>query len=109
MVFDFTARKFLRREDLSIFIDHMITKNIVFFTLVATNSENRVAPVVGSVFCCVLLCVHSGLQSSCLGGNIFGSLVLMCLVVAVLLFLAVPWVCLQFVIVVFPDHTHLLY
>ena len=27
----------------------------------------------------------------------------------VLLFLAVPRVCLQFVIVVFPDHTHLLY
>ena len=25
------------------------------------------------------------------------------------LFLAVPWVCLQFVIVVFPDHTHLLF
>ena len=25
------------------------------------------------------------------------------------LFLAVPWVCLQFVIVVFPDHTHFLY
>ena len=24
------------------------------------------------------------------------------------LFLAVPWVCLQFVIVVFPDHTHLI-
>ena len=24
------------------------------------------------------------------------------------LFLAVPWVCLQFVIVVIPDHTHLL-
>ena len=24
------------------------------------------------------------------------------------LFLAVPWICLQFVIVVFPDHTHLL-
>ena len=32
-----------------------------------------------------------------------------CLVIVVLLFLAVPWVCLQFVIVVFPDHTHLLY
>ena len=29
-----------------------------------------------------------------------------CLVTAVWLFLAVPWVCLQFVIVVFPDHTH---
>ena len=27
----------------------------------------------------------------------------------VLLFLALPWVCLRFVIVVFPDHTHLLY
>ena len=25
------------------------------------------------------------------------------------LFLAVPWVCLQLVIVVFPDHTHLLF
>ena len=30
----------------------------------------------------------------------------MCLVVVVLLFLTVPWVCLQFVIVVFLDHTH---
>ena len=29
-----------------------------------------------------------------------------CLVIVVLLFLTVPWVCLQFVIVVFPDHTH---
>ena len=25
------------------------------------------------------------------------------------LFLAVPWACLRFVIVVFPDHTHLLF
>ena len=31
-----------------------------------------------------------------------------CLVLVVWLFLAVPWVCLRFVIVVFPDHTHLL-
>ena len=29
--------------------------------------------------------------------------------IAVWLFLAVPWVCLRFVIVVFPDHTHLLF
>ena len=29
-----------------------------------------------------------------------------CLVIVVWLFLAVPCVCLQFVIVVFPDHTH---
>ena len=34
---------------------------------------------------------------------------LCCLVIVVWLFLAVPWVCLQFVIVVFPDHTHLLF
>ena len=32
-----------------------------------------------------------------------------CLVIVVWLFLAMPWGCLQFVIVVFPDHTHLLF
>ena len=32
-----------------------------------------------------------------------------CLVIVVWLFLAVPRVFLQFVIVVFPDHTHLLF
>ena len=32
-----------------------------------------------------------------------------CLVIVVWLFFAVPWVSLQFVIVVFPDHTHLLF
>ena len=31
------------------------------------------------------------------------------LVMVVWLFLAVPWVCLRFVIVVSPDHTHLLF
>ena len=31
------------------------------------------------------------------------------LVSVVWFFLAVPWVCLQFVILVFPDHTHLLF
>ena len=31
-----------------------------------------------------------------------------CLVIVVWLFLAVPWVCLRFVIVVFPDNTLLL-
>ena len=30
-------------------------------------------------------------------------------ILVVWLFLAVPWVCLRFVIVVFPDHTHLLF
>ena len=32
-----------------------------------------------------------------------------CLVMVEWLFLTVPWGCLQFVIVVFPDHTHLLF
>ena len=32
-----------------------------------------------------------------------------CLVVVERLFLTVPWGCLRFVIVVFPDHTHLLF
>ena len=32
-----------------------------------------------------------------------------CLVIVVWLFLAVPWICLLFVIVVLPDHTHLLF
>ena len=32
-----------------------------------------------------------------------------CLVAVVWLYLAMPGVCLQFVIVVFPDHTHLLF
>ena len=31
------------------------------------------------------------------------------LVMVVWFFLALPWVCLRFVIVVFPDHTHLLF
>ena len=32
-----------------------------------------------------------------------------CLVMVLWLFLAVPWVCLRFAIVVYPDHTHLLF
>ena len=37
------------------------------------------------------------------------SLSSLCLMGVVWLFLLVPWVCLQFVIVVFPDHTHLIF
>ena len=39
----------------------------------------------------------------------FFSLSSWCLVMVVWLILAVTWVCLRFVIVVFPDHTYLLY
>ena len=37
------------------------------------------------------------------------NLSLWCLVMVAWLFLAVPWGCLRFVIVVFPDHNHLLF
>ena len=37
------------------------------------------------------------------------SLSFWCLVIVVWLFLMVSWICLQFVIVVFPDHTHFLF
>ena len=51
------------------------------------------------------------LQSSCWGRELVALLNLSswCLMMVELLFLAVPWGCLRFVIVVFPDHTHLLF
>ena len=75
-----------------------------------------VTPIVGvcncSIFCCTLLYVHSSFEIILMGKRellaLFG-LSSWCLVAVVWLCLAVPWVCLQFVIVVFPDHTHLLF
>ena len=66
---------------------------------------------------CVLLCVALCPFWCCgrLGGGGGGGLVALlglsswCLVVVGRLFLAVPQGCLRFVIVVFPDHTHLLF
>ena len=65
-----------------------------------------------SLFCCTLLYVHSSFAIILMGKRelvVLLSLSAWCLVIVVWLFLAVPWVCLQFVIVVFPDHTHLLF
>ena len=65
-----------------------------------------------SRFCCTLLYVHSSFAIILMGkGKLVALLRLSswCLVIVVWLFLAVPWVCLLFVIVVFPDHTHLLF
>ena len=62
-----------------------------------------------SMFCCTLLYVHSSSAIILMGKRElvdFLSLSSWCLVIAVWLFLVVPWVCLQFVIVVFLDHTH---
>ena len=64
------------------------------------------------MFCCMLLYVHSSFAIILMGKRELVALLGMsswCLVMVVWLFLAVPWVCMQFVTVVFPDHTHLLF
>ena len=65
-----------------------------------------------SVFCCTLLYVHSSIAIILMGKRELIALLNLsswCLVMVERLFLAVPRGCLQFVIVVFPDHTHLLF
>ena len=62
-----------------------------------------------SVFCCALLCVPSSFAIILMGKRELVVLLSMsswCFVIVVWLFLTVRWVCLQFVIVVFSDHTH---
>ena len=61
-------------------------------------------PYFGSL-CPFLFCnyLHGEERESWL---IFFSLSSWCLVIVVWLFLSVPWVCLQFVIVIFSHHTH---
>ena len=64
------------------------------------------------MFCCTLLYVHSSIAIILMGKRELIALLNLsswCLVIVELLFLAVPWGCLQFVIVVFPGHTHLLF
>ena len=65
-----------------------------------------------SMFCCLLLYVHSCFAIILMGKRELVTLLSLsfwCLVLVVWLFLGMPWVCPQFVIVVFPDHTHLLF
>ena len=65
-----------------------------------------------SMFFCTLLYVHSSFAIILMGKKKQVALLSMsswCLVMVVWLFLAVPWVFLWFVIMVFPDHTHLLF
>ena len=65
-----------------------------------------------SMFCCTLLYVHSCIANVLMGkGKLVALLSLSSwsLMMVLWLFLAMPWVCLLFVIVVFPDHTHLLF
>ena len=65
-----------------------------------------------SMFCCTLLYVHSSIAIILVGKKELIALLNLsswCLVMVERLFLTVPRGCLQFVIVVFPDHTHLLF
>ena len=65
-----------------------------------------------SMFYCTLLYVHSSFAINLMGKRklvAMLSLSICCFMMVVWLFLAVPLVCLLFVIVVFPDHTHLLF
>ena len=75
-----------------------------------------VTPIAGvcncSMFCCTLLYVPSSFAIILMGKRALVALLSLsswCLVNVVRLFLMVPWVCLQFVIVVSPDHTLLLF
>ena len=67
-----------------------------------------------SLFCYAFLCVHSSFAIISKRKKKLVALLLLsyrCIVAINLLwlFLTVPWVGLQYVIVVFPDHTHLLF
>ena len=65
-----------------------------------------------SMFCCTLLYVHFSIAIILMGKRELIALLNFsswCLVMVERLFLTVPRGCLQFVIVVFPDHTHLLF
>ena len=75
-----------------------------------------VTPIVGvcncSMFCCTLLYVHSSNAIILMGKRELVALLYLsswCLVVVERLFLAVPRGCLWFMIVVYPDHTHILF
>ena len=64
------------------------------------------------MFCCTLLCVRSSIAIILMGKRELVSLLNLfswCIMMVERLFLAVPWDCVRFVIVVFPDHTHLLF
>ena len=75
-----------------------------------------VTPIVGvrncSMFCCALLYVHSSIAIILMGKRELVALLNLsswCLVMVERIFLAVPRGCLRLVIVVFSDHTHLLF
>ena len=84
-----------------------------YATSVVVDFMFIVTPIVGvcncSMFCCMLLCVRSSIAIILMGKRELVALLNLsswCLVMVEWLFLVVPWGCLQFVIVLFPDHSH---
>ena len=80
---------------------------------VVVDSLLIVTPIVGFCNCSMLgyalLYVHSSFAIILMGKRELVALICLsswCHVMVVWLFLAVPWVCMQFDIVVFPGHTH---
>ena len=64
------------------------------------------------MFCCRLLYVHSSFTIILMAKREVVALLCLsswCLVIVVWFLLKMPWVCLQFLIVVFSDQTHLLF
>ena len=62
------------------------------------------------MFCCLLLYVHSSFEINLMGKRELVALLNLCswcIMIVMWLFLEVPWVCLQFMFVVYPEHTHL--
>ena len=65
-----------------------------------------------AILCCTLLYVHSSIAIILMGKRELVALLNLsswCPVMVEQLFLAVPRGCLRFIIMVFPDHTHLLF
>ena len=64
------------------------------------------------MFCCTLLYVHSSIAIILMGKRELVALLNLSswrLMMVGWFFLAMPWVCLLFLIAVFPDHAHLLF
>ena len=64
------------------------------------------------MFCCSLFYVHLSIAIILMGKRELVALLNLsswCLIMVEWLFLSVPWGCLRFVIVIFPDHTHVLF
>ena len=89
--------------DCALFVVGLGSKEVVLLLLTAPRFCSC------SMFCCALFCIHSSFAIILIRKRELVALLSLSLwyfVIVVLLFLAVPQVCLQFVIVVFPDHTH---